>query len=86
MAGFDEALVAEEREPESMVRTVGMEVSGEPIEAVVESLAGFAARGIDHVIVRLEPPRDERALERLGMAVATYRANSEVTVPSRVGA
>jgi probable F420-dependent oxidoreductase len=74
MAAFDGALVAEERHTASIVRTVGMEVSGEPTEAVVEALAGFAARGIDHVIVRLEPPRTERSLLHLGDAVAAYRA------------
>ena len=74
MADFDEALAFEERDPASIIRTAGMEVSDEPSEAVVASLAGFAARGIDHVIVRLEPPRTERSLERLGDAVAAYRS------------
>jgi alkanesulfonate monooxygenase SsuD/methylene tetrahydromethanopterin reductase-like flavin-dependent oxidoreductase (luciferase family) len=83
MAGFDEALIAEDRDPGSIVRTVGMEVSGEPTEAVVESLAGFAARGIAHVIVRLEPPRTERSLEHLGDAVAAYRAAASVSAAIR---
>jgi probable F420-dependent oxidoreductase len=80
MSAFDEALVAEERDPESMLRTVGMEVSGEPTDAIAGSLAGFAARGVDHVIVRLEPPRTERSLQHLGDAVAAYRAVAPASV------
>jgi alkanesulfonate monooxygenase SsuD/methylene tetrahydromethanopterin reductase-like flavin-dependent oxidoreductase (luciferase family) len=83
MAAFDVALVEKERDPGSIIRTVGMEVSGEPTEAVVTSLAGFAARGIDHVIVRLEPPRTERSLQHLGDAVAAYRATASAMAAIR---
>lgn len=83
MADFDEALVAERRDPGSIVRTVGMEVSDEPTEAIVESLAGFAASGIGHVIVRLEPPRTERSLANLGDAVGAYRAGEFSSVAIR---
>lgn len=90
IAEFDEALVAEGRDPTSIVRTVGMSVADEPPEEIVEALRGFAARGVDHVIVGIEPPRDERALERLARSVAAYRAKdpaiSAATAPSRVGA
>jgi alkanesulfonate monooxygenase SsuD/methylene tetrahydromethanopterin reductase-like flavin-dependent oxidoreductase (luciferase family) len=83
LAEFDEALEAEGRDPASIMRTVGMEVTDEPIDAVVESLAGFEARGIDHVIVRLEPPRTERSLQHLGDAVAAYRATASATAAIR---
>jgi probable F420-dependent oxidoreductase len=80
-AEFDDALEAEGRDPGSILRTVGMEASDEPTEAVVEALAGFAARGIDHVIVRLEPPRTERSLQHLGDALAAYRSVGPASVP-----
>jgi alkanesulfonate monooxygenase SsuD/methylene tetrahydromethanopterin reductase-like flavin-dependent oxidoreductase (luciferase family) len=73
MTEFDQALASEGRDPASIARTVGMRVAGEPPDAVAVALVDFVSRGVDHVIVRVEPPRDERALERLAEAVDAYR-------------
>jgi alkanesulfonate monooxygenase SsuD/methylene tetrahydromethanopterin reductase-like flavin-dependent oxidoreductase (luciferase family) len=73
IAEFDDALAAEGRDPSSIVRTVGMRVAAEPPEVVAETLVDFLSRRVDHLIVRIEPPRDERALERLAVAVDAHR-------------
>jgi probable F420-dependent oxidoreductase len=83
MAGFDDAVAAEGRDPASVERTVGMEVSDEPTEGIAEALAGFDMRGIGHVIVRLEPPRTEGSLQHLGDALAMYRATAPVSAAIR---
>ena len=82
-AALDEALAAEDRAPDSIVRTVGMRVGDEPPDEVAEALAGFASRGVDHLIVGIKPPRDERSLERLARAVETYRAGTTVAAGGR---
>lgn len=73
MAEFYEALDREGQDRASMVHTVGMRVAGESPEVVAEALVDFLSRGVDHLIIRIDPPRDERALERLALSVDAYR-------------
>ncbi len=73
MEQFGTALAAEGRDRSSVTITVGMRVATEPVEQVAAALAGFARHRVDHVIVRIEPPRNERALARLTTAIETYR-------------
>lgn len=85
---LDTALAAEERDPTTMTRTVGMNVRdpdrlspddarpiafGGSVDELARALDAYAAIGVDHLIVWLEP-KDERSLDRLAHAVRLHRA------------
>ncbi len=80
MAAFDEALAAEGRPTNEVVRTVGIRVGDESREEITERLVSFEAKGADHLIVRFEPKPTDVRLERVAAAVETYRAGMPVAV------
>jgi probable F420-dependent oxidoreductase len=82
LAALTEALEAEGRDPASMTRTVGVTV-GDPdsdapreehdfsgsIDELARAIDAYAALGIDHVIVLLQPMTEE-SIDRLAAALA----------------
>jgi probable F420-dependent oxidoreductase len=83
MADLDAALAEEGRDPASITRTAGMSSDGRHPDSVTGALRAFAERGIDHVIVGLQPRRTVAALEGLADGLERYRAASRTV---RVGA
>ena len=75
MADLDTALATEDRAPESIARTAGMSVDGQAAAEIAAAFSLFEERGIGHVIVGLEPPRTEAALDRLAEGLDAYRAS-----------
>ena len=75
MADLDTALATEDRAPESIARTAGMSVDGQAAAEIAAAFEAFEERGIGHVIVGLEPPRTEAALDRLAEGLDAYRAS-----------
>ena len=82
---MDRALEAEGRDPATMTRTVGMivrdpdraeqdddrEFAGS-VDQLARALDGYAGRGIDHLILLLQP-MDEASLDRLSEALGSGR-------------
>ena len=65
---LDAALDSEERDPQTMRRTVGVDVdAARSADEIGGALEGFATLGFDDAIVGLEP-RTERSLDRLAEA------------------
>jgi alkanesulfonate monooxygenase SsuD/methylene tetrahydromethanopterin reductase-like flavin-dependent oxidoreductase (luciferase family) len=87
LADLDAALTAEDRDPTSIRRTVGVEVIDPAVEntpeatdtavtssvdALVNAIATYAALGIDDLIIGLRPPT-KRSLDRLAAALQQRR-------------
>jgi alkanesulfonate monooxygenase SsuD/methylene tetrahydromethanopterin reductase-like flavin-dependent oxidoreductase (luciferase family) len=74
LAGFEAALAEEGRGRETIGVSVGMWVGQEAADEIAATMARFAERGADQLILRIEAPRTEASLERIGAAVERYRA------------
>ncbi len=83
LRALDEALAAEGRDPATVARTVGITVRDPdqppiaepeeaalagPVDTLADAFAAYAALGIDHLVVSLEPIT-ERSVQRLAEAV-----------------
>ena len=77
LASLDDALAAEARARDSLVVSVGTRVGEEDSDEIAAAMREFADAGADQLIVRIEPPRTERSLERVARALAVYRAAQE---------
>lgn len=84
MADLDDALAAEGRDPDSIARTAGMSVDGQSPAEIAAALQAFEERSVGHVIVGLESPRTEAALERLAEGLDTYRGSSSLVASAPV--
>jgi alkanesulfonate monooxygenase SsuD/methylene tetrahydromethanopterin reductase-like flavin-dependent oxidoreductase (luciferase family) len=74
LASLGQALAAEGRSRDSLRVSVGMRVGVEGPEEIASTMSEFAELGADQLILSIEPPRTERSLERVGAALAVYRA------------
>ena len=68
LAGLDAALEAENRDPATLRRTVGMDAGAFGVDELARAIDAYEGLGIDDLIVALEPPTGP-AVDRLARAL-----------------